>query len=354
MIYVASILLALLIGMLVLFALGENPFEIYGKIFSMGIIGKATPGPAIMNFIKSLVPLMLTSVGLSLAFKMKFWNIGGEGQFIMGAMAASAVIITVGDKLPDWLTLILMVAAAGLAAGVYGLIPALLKVKFGTNETLLTLMLNYIALYLISFFMDMAILPIPKWNIFLDPNGLNKAPQTFKEIMGNIPLGDIKISYSLIFTVIICVIVHFYITRTKQGYELTVVGDSPNTAKYAGMKVGKIVIRTVFISAMLIGVAAAFKVSSTIALSKEVTASVGWTGVVVAWLSRLNTFGIMITSTLITALRQGCNAASMASSAFNESFADMLQGIILFCVLAGDFLARFKIVVRKKVKEEQK
>ena len=166
-VYTAAVLLALLIGMIVLLTLGESPVEIYKKIFSMGIIGNARPGIALKNFIKTLVPLMLTSLGLSLAFRMKFWNIGGEGQFIMGALAASAVVILFGN-LPQWMLFIFMVLAAGLAAGLYGVIPAIFKVKFGTNETLLTLMLNYVAMYLIQFFIDMQYNPIPAWNIYLD------------------------------------------------------------------------------------------------------------------------------------------------------------------------------------------
>ncbi len=351
-IYLAAVAAALLIGVFILLALGENPFKIYEKIFSMGIIGNARPGIAVKNFIETLIPLLITSVGLSLAFKMKFWNIGGEGQFIMGAIAASAVVILLGNTLPHWLVFIIMVVAAGLAAGVYGLIPALLKVKFGTNETLLTLMLNYVATYLLVFFIDMEYIPIPEWNIFLDREAKIKCAKQFPEIIGYIDLGQYQISLALLFTIAICVIIYFYITKTKHGYELTVVGDSPNTAKYAGMKVGKIVIRTVFLSAMIIGVASAFKISATTSLSTSVTASVGWTGVVVAWLSKLNTFGIMLTSTLITALQQGCSTAARTSS-INGNFADMLQGIILFCVLAGDFLARFKIVIRKKSEEVQ-
>lgn len=347
-IYVAAIAVALLIGMIVLWILDEDPFAIYRKIFSMGIIGAARPGIAVKNFVKTLVPLLLTSVGLSLSFKMKFWNIGGEGQFIMGAIASTAAVILLGDKLPSWAVFIIMVAAAAVAAGLYGLIPALLKVKFGTNETLLTLMLNYVATYLLVFFLEMEYNPLPEWNIFLTQNQYGRKSATpFSEVMGYIKVGEFDISYALIFSIIICLIMYFYITKTKQGYELTVVGDSPNTAKYAGMKVGKIVIRTVVLSAMLIGIAAAFKMSSTTSLSTSVTSSVGWTGIVIAWLSKLNTFGIILTSTLITALQQGCSAASGTSS-INVNFANMLQGIILFCVLAGDFLARFKIVIRKR------
>ena len=152
----------------------------------------------------------------------------------------------------------------------------------------------------------------------------------------------------MIFTVAIGVIIYLYLKRTKQGYEIAVVGDSAETARYAGMKVNAIVLRTVFLSACLIGLAAAFKMGTVGTLSTAITNDVGWTGIIVAWLSQLNTAAIFVTSALISVLHYGSTVAAATFSQVDSSFANMLQGFILFLILAADFLIRFKIVRMKK------
>ena len=149
--YLAAVVASLVIGAILLLAMGVNPFAYYGRMFTMGMVGNKIAYKAFENYLNVFVPLALTSVALSLAFKMRFWNIGGEGQFIIGAIAASTVALKFGPSLPGAVTLILMCLAAMLAAGLYGVFVAVLKVKFGTNETLMTLMLNYIALYVLIF-----------------------------------------------------------------------------------------------------------------------------------------------------------------------------------------------------------
>ncbi|MBR1731386.1 MAG: ABC transporter permease, partial [Ruminococcus sp.] len=283
--------------------------------------------------------------------RMKFWNIGGEGQFIMGAIASSAVALVFGDTLPSVVLLIFMVVAGMLAAGIYGVIVALLHVKFGTNETLMTVMLNYIALYVLKFFCETS----GAWNIFLDPTSARPRPQKFPDAasMPVIKIGSFSLNISIIIAILICVLIYVYLKRTKSGYEISVVGDSLSTAKYAGMKVSRIIVRTMFISACLIGLAGSCYVSTSGSLSTSVTNNVGWTGVVVAWLSKLNTWGILITSVLISILRFGCQIASTQYTALDSNFADLLQGVILFIVLAADFFVRFKIVFSSKVKEAE-
>ena len=162
--YVLAVLAALVLGGLLLLAMGVDPIAYYGRMFTMGMVGNRIAYRAFENYLKVFVPLALTAVALSLAFKMKFWNIGGEGQFILGAVAAAAVAFQAGPVLPQPLTLLLMCIAAMLAAGLYGVLAAALKVKFGTNETLLTLMLNYVALYFLTFLGETK----APWNFFLD------------------------------------------------------------------------------------------------------------------------------------------------------------------------------------------
>ena len=155
-------------------------------------------------------------------------------------------------------------------------------------------------------------------------------------------------SVTICITIAICVILYIYLNYTKRGYEIAVVGDSPNTARYAGMKVGRIVIRTIFLSAALIGLAGAFQVSSAGILSTSVTNDVGWTGVVVAWLAKLNMVGIVVASLLITVLQFGCQTASTTYPSIDANFANLLQGVILFIVLAADFFTRFRLARTRK------
>lgn len=344
--YIGAILVALTIGAILLLCLKVNPFQFYLDTFSIGLIGNAIPLKIIGNFINSFVPLLITSLGLSLAFKMKFWNIGGEGQFIIGALVAASIGIGLGDKLNGFFLVILMCLLGGASAGIYGLITAVFKVRFGTNETLLTLMFNYIALYLLTFFAQNKF----GWNILLDPNSdrpmFAQIPDSAK--MWSLNLGGLTINTTLIIGIAIVVLMFFYYKKTKQGYEIAVVGDSHNTAKYAGMNVPKIILRTVFLSAFIVGLAGAFKVtSSSFRLSEAITDDVGWTGIVVAWLAQLNPFGILLVSFLLAILQFGITSASASHTNLDANFADLLQGIILFVVLAVHFLINYKIVVNK-------
>jgi len=313
----------------------------------MGTIGNRIAYKTYMNYLKEFVPLVLTAVGLSLAFKMRFWNIGGEGQFIMGAIAAATVAFKLGPTAPQAVTLILMCLAAMVASGLYGLLVAALKVRFGTNETLLTLMLNYVALYVLTFIGETK----APWNFFLQEKSARPVFESFAKTVSfpTYPMGGkFELNLCVILTFVIGALVFVYLRYTKQGYEISVVGDSAGTAKYAGMKVNKIVLRTVFLSACLIGLAAAFKVGTAGVLSTAITNDVGWTGIIVAWLAQLNTVAIFLVSALICLLHMGSDVAAATFSQVDSSFANMLQGAILFLVLAADFMIRFKFVFEKK------
>ena len=345
--YLGAVVLALVLGAVLLMGLGVDPIAYYTRMFTMGTIGNKIAYKVYINYLKDFVPLALTSVALSLAFKMRFWNIGGEGQFILGALAAAAVAFKVGPLVPNGLALLIMCLAAMVAAGLYGLMVAALKVKFGTNETLMTLMLNYVALYLLIFVGETN----APWNFFLDPASVRPVFASFSKIVSfpGIPMGGkFELNVCVIFTCLISLLIYVYLKYTKQGYEISVVGDSAETARYAGMKVNRIVLRTVFLSACLIGLAAAFKVGTAGVLSTAITGDVGWTGIIVAWLAQLNTGVIFVVSALICVLHYGSTVAAATFSQVDSSFANMLQGAILFLVLAADFYTRFRIVTVKK------
>lgn len=348
--YLLAILLALTVGGVLLFAIGVNPLVLYKDMFTIGMLGSRFAYKSIEGLLTMFIPLLITSLALSLSFKMRFWNIGGEGQFIIGALAAATVALKFGNTMPSFSLLVLMFLASMLCAGLYGGIVALLNVRFRTNETLLTLMLNYIALYLLRFFGETQ----APWNFYLSDESVRPVFQKFPEaaFMPTISIGKFSLNVSFIFAILICVGVYFYLKKTKHGYEISVVGDSTNTARYAGMNVPKIIVRTMFLSAALIGLAGGFYVSGAKVLSTSVTNNVGWTGIIVAWLAKLNTFAVFGVALLISIMQYGVQAASTQFPIIDSNFADLLQGIILFFVLAADFFIRFKLVFRKSAKKQ--
>ena len=345
--YAIGLLVSLAIGAVILAILGINPFEYYGKMFTIGLVGNKYGYKSIEGLLKIFVPLLITSLALSLSFKMRFWNIGGEGEFLIGAICASIVAFNCSG-VPNFITVVLMCLAAMISSGIIGVAIAALKVKFNTNETLMTLMLNYIMLYVIRYIGDTK----ADWNFFLREDSERPIFGSFPEsaIMGGIPLGKFKLLWVVIIAILLTAVIYIYLKYTKQGYEISVVGDSSATAKYAGMGVGKIVLRTMFISSALIGLAAAITVSSAGTISDTITNDVGWTGIIVAWLSKLSVPAVFVTSILISILQYGCQAAATQYPAIDVNFADLLQGIILFSVLVADFIANFRLVRKEDAK----
>lgn len=340
--YLIGIAISFIIGGIFLASLGINPIVYYRDMITIGLIGNRYPAKCVEGFLKLFVPLLITSVALSLSFKMRFWNIGGEGEFITGAILAAWVAFKAGPVLPATAVIPLMSIAAALGAGVIGFLTAHLKVKFNTNETLVTLMLNYIMLYVIKYIGETK----ADWNFFLREDSERPVFAKFPEsaMMPGIEIGDFTLLSSVIVAILITVGIYYYIKTTKHGYEVSVVGDSSNTAKYAGMSVYKITVRTIFISAALIGLAGAFTAASSGTISADITNNVGWTGVIVAWLSKLSTPTIALVSVLISILQYGCQVASASYPSIDHNFADLMQGIFLFSILAADFFGTFRIV----------
>ena len=337
--YAVGILVSLLIGAVILLALGINPLDYYGKMFTIGLVGNRYGFKSIEGFLKIFVPLLITSLALGLSFKMRFWNIG--------AITASVIAFN-SSGMPNFVTVLLMCLAAMISSGIIGIAIAALKVKFNTNETLMTLMINYIMLYVIRYIGETK----ADWNFFLREDSERPKFGTFPDsaVMAGIPIGQFKLLWSVIIAIVLTVIVYIYLKYTKHGYEISVVGDSSATAKYAGMSVGKIVLRTMFISSAMIGLAAALTVSASGTISDTVTNNVGWTGIIVAWLSKLSVPAIFVTSILISILQYGCQAAATQYPAIDSNYADLLQGLILFSVLVADFAANFKIVKKEDAK----
>jgi simple sugar transport system permease protein len=333
----AALVAAIVAGGIFILAIGQNPFAVYGSI----VKGAWRSPIAVKGTIKLAIPLLIASLGITPAFQMKFWNIGAEGQIIMGGIFATYFALFF-DNLPHGLLLILMFAAGMVGGGLWGLIPAYFKTKFGTNETLFTLMLNYIALYIIKFLTE------GPWR---DP-GSSGFPKiaSFAE---NARLDRIfGVHAGWLIGLILVEILYIYLKYSKQGYEISVVGESTNTARYAGMNVKKIVMRTMFISGAICGIAGMTQVTgAAYTLGDGVAGGVGFTAITVAWLSKLNPVIILIVTVLFSMLDKGC---SVMQSTFGLSAAasQILQGIILFFILGFDFFTRYRFVFRKGGKTE--
>lgn len=330
---ILALVLALVAGGLFLMFIGFNPLSLYATIIS----GAFRSEMAIQATIKIMIPLLMASLGVTLAFKMRFWNVGAEGQIIMGAIFSSYFALFHNDW-PHLLLLAAMFLAGFLGGGLWGLIPAFFKAKFNTNETLFTLMLNYIALHTISFLRD------GPWK---DPesSGFPKIARFVANAQLNKVFG---VQIGWIIGLVLVVIVFIYLKYTKQGYEISVVGESHATAKYAGMNVQRIILRTMLLSGGIAGITGMVQSSgSDMTLAASVAGGVGFTAIIIAWLADLNPVSILVISFLFSILEKG-SSVMQSTYGLSTYSADVLQGIILFFVLGCEFFIRYKFIFRGK------
>lgn len=330
---IAALVFAMAAGGIFILVVGYNPLLIYGTIFH----GAFRSTMAVQATIKIMIPLLITSLGVAIAFKMKFWNIGAEGQMIMGGVFASYFALFHGDW-PRAILIVVMFAAGFIGGGIWGLIPAHFKCKYNTNETLLTLMFNYIALYTIVFLRD------GPWRDPANP-GFSKIA-TFGKNAQLAKLFGVHLGW--VFALFILVFVFIFFRYTKRGYEIEVVGESQATARYAGMNVRKVVLKTIFLSGGICGIAGmAQATGSDLTLAVGIAGGVGFTAIIVAWLANLNVAVIFFFSAFFSVLVKG---SSVVQSDFGLSMdcAAVLQGIILFFIIGCEFFIRYKFVFRSK------
>ena len=329
----AAFLLALITGGLLLLLLGHNPITVYSAMIS-GAWGSPTVA---RETVKIAVPLLITSIGISLAFRMKFWNIGAEGQILVGAIAAGWFGLFTAAIFPKIPLVLLMMASSMILGGLYGLLPAICKAKWGTNETLFTLMLNYIALAFVKYLM----------------NGPWKAPGSSYPKIAMLAPGArltkvLGVHWGWILALVLVVVSYVYITRTKQGYEIAVVGESANTARYAGIRVGRVMCRTMFLSGALCGLVGMLQFAGAdYTLTEGTAGGVGFTAITVAWLSKMNPFGMLVVSVFIAMLERGSNTIQ-TNFKIPASASDLIIGIILFFMLGCEFFITYKLIPRRK------
>lgn len=328
-------------GIVTTICTGDNPISVFTTIFQ-GAFGSQRKTFITLQYVAIL---LIISLALTPAFKMQFWNIGGEGQVLMGGLASAACMITLADKVPNAVVIILMIISSILAGAIWGLIPALFKALWNTNETLSTLMMNYIATQLVAYFV--IVWEVPKGSGKIGIINQDSNVGWLINVAGN------KYLLSIIVAVVITIGMFIYLKYTKHGYEISVVGESQNTARYVGINVEKVIIRTMILSGAICGIAGLLLVGGVNhTITTTISDGQGFTGVMVSWLAKFNPITMIFTSLLIIFMDRG---ASEISTAFelNQSFADILTGIILFFIIGCEFFIRYQIsFVKANGKEE--
>jgi ABC-type uncharacterized transport system permease subunit len=336
-----AILLALVVCALVTMLMtGENPFSIYATIFK-GAFGTARK--TWVTF-QNLAVLLGISLAVTPAFKMRFWNIGAEGQVLIGCLATAACMICLGDKIPNALLILISLLAALAAGGIWGLLPAFFKAKWNTNETLFTLMMNYIATQLSAFF-------IIVWEV---PKGAGKIGIINQNSeAGWLPvIGGQKYLLIILVVAILTVLMYIYLNYSKHGYEIAVVGESQRTASYAGIKVERVIIRTMLLSGAVCGLMGFLLTAGTDhTLTTTIVGGRGFTAVMVSWMAKFNPIVMIFTSLLLVVLGRGASEISSTFS-LNQSFSDILTGIILFFIIGSEFFITYQVSLRKNGKKE--
>lgn len=334
-----AIVISLVICAFLIYSITKiNPLKVYQSMFE-GAFGSARRS---WITIRDVMMLLCIAVGLAPAFKMKFWNIGAEGQILVGGIATAACMIYL-KNLEPWLLFICMIVASCVAGAVWGLLPAVFKAKWNTNETLFTLMMNYVAIQLTSFF-------VAKWENPFGSNSVGVINQGTQEGWFPAVFGQ-DYMLNVIIVMVLTVGMFIYLKYSKQGYEISVVGDSENTARYAGINVKRVIIRTMLISGAVCGISGFLAVSgASHTISTSTAGGKGFTAIIVAWLAKFNTFTMIAISVLIVFLEKG--AVEIASQYnLNDYVSSMVTGIILFFILGSEFFINYKIVLRGKNKE---
>ncbi len=350
-------------------------FELDGKgleaFYNCFIDGSFTTNRKLISFIKDLAILLSIALALAPAFKMRFWNTGAEGQTLVGVLAAIMVNFHLGgsyDKsiaLPDWELALLMLAAAMLAGALWAGIPALFKAKWNTNETLFTLMMNYVATFLTSYCIVRFLSNSKNSSGSMKNLSSGRLVQLFTDMeMPSIdkPGATFKITQNLndsltvgVIALAVAILLFIYLRFSKHGYEISVVGESTRTAGYVGINVKKVIIRTLLLSGMLCGLAGWLiaQVNHSVSTESSVNGQ-GFTAILVAWLARFNPVFMIVTAGIIVFLNNG---AGRIATQYNvaTSLTNVFVGIVLFFIIGSEFFVNYKLKLsRRGIKEAVK
>ena len=334
------LLLALVFcGLITTILTGKNPIDVYATILS-GAFGTSR---RIGVTFRNVAVLLGISLAVTPAFKMRFWNIGAEGQTLIGCLATTTCMILLGDKVSTPVLIVISLAASIVAGAIWGFLPAFFKAKWNTNETLFTLMMNYVAMQLASYFIII-------WEV---PKGAGKIGIINQDShAGWLPTVGNEYLLPILIVALMTGFMFIYLQYSKHGYEIAVVGESQRTASYAGIKVDRVIIRTMILSGSLCAMMG-FLMTSGIdhTLTTTIVDSRGFTAVMVSWMSKFNPFIMIAASLLLVTMDRGASEVS-STLGLNHSFADILTGIILFFIIATEFFITYKVTLRKSSKKE--
>ncbi len=317
----------------------ENPFSVYATM----IKGNFGTQRRIWNLLQNIAMLLCVSLAVTPAFKMRFWNIGAEGQVLIGGLATAACMYLLGGKVPNALLILIMIIASIAAGALWAVIPAFFKAKFYTNETLFTLMMNYVAIQLVSYFVMLWENPKGSGKIGI----INQATHA-----GWIPtIGKYDYLLNILVVLLLTVLMYVYLKYSKHGYEISVVGESENTARYIGLNVKTVIIRTMLLSGAVCGIAGLLLVGSTNhTISTTIADNRGFTAIMVSWLAKFNPIHMILTSFILVFLDRGAGEISTVFG-LNQSFSDIITGIILFFIIGSEFFINYQLHFRSSHKE---
>ena len=335
-----AILFALVLCSIVTVTLTKlNPLDVFGAVMKGAFGSKRKTWVTMQN----TSVLLLIALAVTPAFRMRFWNVGGEGQILMGCWAAAACMILLTDKVPEWVLIVVMTVSSIVCGALWAAIPAYFKAKWNTNDTLFTLMMNYIATQLVACF---AI-------VWENPKGsgtigvINNASE-----FGWIQIGN-KYLLPIIVALVMTIATYIYLHYTKHGYEIAVVGESERTARYIGIKVERVMMRTLLLSGGLCGLVGLILVAGiNHTLTTTLAGGRGFTAVMVSWMSHFNPFTMILTSFLLVFLNRGASEIATAFS-LNTSFSDILTGIIIFFIIGCEFFIRYQVSFRSSAKKKE-
>ncbi|MBR5411355.1 MAG: ABC transporter permease [Clostridia bacterium] len=333
-----SVLVALIVcGLITRFVTGDDPISVYSTMLegNFGDLDK------MWYMFYNLAMLLGVALALTPAFRMKFWNIGGEGQVLIGGLATAVCMIALGGRIPDWSLILVMLISSVTAGAVWGIIPAAFKAKWRTNETLFTLMMNYVAMYLIKYFIER-----------VDQSGSHTVgPKLLSHGWLPTVLGE-QYLLNIIVIAALTVIMYAYLNYSKHGYEISVVGESENTARYVGINVKKVIIRTMALSGALCGLIGFLLVGGfSHSIDPNIADGRGFTAILVSWLAKFNPFTMVVTSFLIVFMDLGAEEIA-TKFGINPSFSDIMTGIIIFFIIGCEFFINYQIHFRKKAAKE--
>jgi len=338
-----AVIIALLVGALVIKIGGGSPLKAYAHIarYSFGSVG------VLSDTLVKATPLILVGLACSLAFRMRLWNIGAEGQFFLGAWGASMIILlpVLPEEAPKWLFITAMLIAGFVFGGLWGFIPGLLKAKFNVNEIITTLMMNYIAIEFVNYFIYAV------WSeggfqmsrMFQRNAWLPRLSDYAKQFP---VLSGLTTHLGLIFAVLAAVILWWVINKSRWGYEIRLIGDNPEAAKYAGINIAKNVILVMLVSGGLAGLAGMSEISGVVhRLQGAISPGYGYTGIIIAWLAKLNPLAVIIVSILFGALILAGREVQPAG------IPTLIQGVIMVSLIASDYFLRNRISIIPSVEE---